>query len=259
MLNQVHDQVAVYRRVLALTDRYLNEESRILDFGCGAGALVYEFRDDGLNARGFDIHDYLKLRCPEDRQFFDILDNGLEHRDMTLDWNTFRLPYADATFDFVLSATALEHVLNLELVVRELARVTKPQGIGIHTFPPRYSVFEQHTFVPFGGIGKTFAYNLFWAVLGIRNQFQKGLSAVETARLNADYARKGTNYPPLREINRIGRKYFGIVRFAPQLQEAAWTNYPGYPRAWRFTKPALLAHTVFDELFWVLELPRVIE
>lgn len=240
--------VAFFRRFLALTNHYLDSRSRILDFGCGAGKFVYQFRDAGLDARGFDIHDYLELRSPDDRQFFDLVDNDISDTSiMSVDWDRYRLPYDDGTFDLVLSSQTLEHVLNLS----ELARVTKRDGINLHVFPLKYRFLEAHTFVPFGGMTKSFLYNLFWTTLGVRNTYQNGLSAVERAKLNARYARTGTNYLSIPEIRRVGCKHFEGVHFAPELWHAALGNY-----GWRLTRPALLAYTLLEEIVWVLERPR---
>jgi SAM-dependent methyltransferase len=254
----LQSSVAFLRRILALTDRYLDGNSKILDFGCGAGEFVYLFRDAGFDARGFDIHDYLQLRSPDDRQYFDIAETGSPDRAvMTVDWSRYHLPYDNDTFDFVLSNQTLEHVLNLDAVVSELARITKQDGIGIHIFPSRYRLLEAHTYVPFGGMTKSFYYNLFWAILGVRNQFQKGLSAIETARLNVKYAHTGTRYPAVREIQQIGRKYFEGAYFAPQLRHTAWGPACVQGRkAMHMIKAVQIAITLFSEIFWILECPK---
>src|SRR5262245_6664364 len=44
--------------------------ARILDFGCGAGRMVFRLRELGFDAYGFDIHDYVAYRSDEDRQWF---------------------------------------------------------------------------------------------------------------------------------------------------------------------------------------------
>lgn len=250
--------VPFFRRILALTDRYLDRNSKILDFGCGAGAFVYLFRDAGFDARGFDIHDYLLLRSPTDRQYFDIAEAvSADRAVMTVDWSRYQLPYDNDTFDLVISNQTLEHVLNLEAVVSELARITKKDGIGIHIFPSRYRLLEAHTHVPFGGMTKSFYYNLLWAILGIRNEFQKGLSATETARRNVKYAHTGTRYPAIREIQRIGRRYFESAYFAPQLRHMAWgpACVKGH-KAVHLFKAVQIATTLFSEMFWVLECPK---
>lgn len=215
------------------------------------GNFVYHFRDAGFDAYGFDIHDYVGLRSPSDRQFFQIADKGGDQSDFSLDWTQFRLPYADGTFDFVLSFETLEHVQNYDAALRELARVMKPEGIAIHIFPPRYRYLEGHTYVPFGGMTKSYWYNYLWAMLGIRNDFQKGLSAKETAKRNVRYAHTGTNYPPITEVRNLGRKYYEGVHFAPEMWHIGWGHL-----GWRLTRPALLAYTLFNEIVWVLERPR---
>lgn len=47
------------------------------------------------------------------------------------------LPYADESFDVVLSNHVLEHSLTAEIVLKEVYRVTKPGGWSIHTLPCR--------------------------------------------------------------------------------------------------------------------------
>jgi 2-polyprenyl-3-methyl-5-hydroxy-6-metoxy-1,4-benzoquinol methylase len=41
----VWSMVRQHRRMLANLDLYLTPKSRILDFGCGEGNFVYEYRD----------------------------------------------------------------------------------------------------------------------------------------------------------------------------------------------------------------------
>jgi hypothetical protein len=104
--------VGRYLETLRLLGHHPRNEMRILDLGCGAGATVYEWKDAGYDALGFDIKDYLRLRSP------------------------------------------VGHLIG------------------------HYWWFY------------------FWALLGIRNRFQKGLSADETARRNCVYLVEGLNYLP---------------------------------------------------------------
>jgi len=127
----------------------------------------------------------------------------------------------------------------------------KPHGVAIHTFPPRYRLIEGHTFVPFGGLIKARWYYYLWALLGVRNQYQKGLSAKETADRNVKYAHTGTNYPPLGKLRAIGGRHFEVSQFAPHLWQIAW-NAGGL----RLTRPALIAYTLFTAVVWILERPK---
>jgi len=47
---------------------FLDRDSRILDFGSGSGKTVYEYRDAGFDAYGFDITSTVELRQPGDEQ-----------------------------------------------------------------------------------------------------------------------------------------------------------------------------------------------
>jgi SAM-dependent methyltransferase len=166
---------------------HLPKGARILDFGCGAGKTVYSLRDQGYcNTVGYDMKDYLELRQPADRSYFYIADfssNG-------------KLPFEDNSFDFVISEQVLEHVNNQVGIMKELHRIMRPGGHALHIFPARYCIIEPHIYVPFGGvIGHRWWYK-FWALLGIRNEYQKELTADETADRNAFYFIDGLNYAP---------------------------------------------------------------
>jgi SAM-dependent methyltransferase len=161
----------------------LAHDAKILDFGCGAGSTVYALLDHGfVNTVGFDITDYPKLRAPEDRMRFRI---GLERNG---------LPFESSTFDLVISEEVFEHVHEQVPMWRELHRIMKPGGISIHVIPAPYCLIEPHSYVPLGGVFAQYWWYKLWAVLGIRNEFQHGLSATETARWNAFRFVENLNY-----------------------------------------------------------------
>lgn len=215
-----HYLIPRWLRMLAMSGFYPDSGSRILDFGCGSGREVYAFRDAGFDAYGFDIHDYLRLREPGDRRWFELLvAEGRGPADYSCDWDGFRLPYPDAAFDFVFSLTVLEHVQNLDVVLRELSRVMKPTSIAFHIYPPRYVLREPHIRVPLAGVFQSYPWLWLWAQRGIRNDFQKGMSARETARHNRDYVATGLNYLPPRRVLAIAGRHYSAVDFTPELWE----------------------------------------
>jgi SAM-dependent methyltransferase len=162
----------------------IRERSRVLDLGCGSGALAYGYRDRSFEAYGYDIEDYLSLRSPEDRAFFRI---GAA---------SDALPFEDAFFDLVLTDQVLEHVQDQAHFMRELYRVMKPGAISLHTFPARYTLVEPHMYVPFGSVLMHRWWYALWAALGVRNEYQRGLSAREVARENSVFAAEALRYMP---------------------------------------------------------------
>jgi len=176
-----------FEKLLSRIGVTIPKDARILDFGCGAGGTVYALLDRGYTqVYGYDIQDYLKLREPGDR----------EKRFRIGARQELRLPFDDATFDLIISDQVFEHVMDQVAIWKELHRVTRPGGQGLHNIPACYMPIEGHMFVPLGSmLGHRWWYKL-WAVLGIRNGYQKGLSADETADRNALYFVERLRYVP---------------------------------------------------------------
>lgn len=166
----------------------INKESFILDFGCGDGHRVYQLLDSGFeNSFGFNKGNYMgnenpiRLKHSQDMKYFRFSDNDT-------------IPFPDEYFDLIISDQVFEHVLEQEKAFREIHRILKNGGVSAHVIPAKWQIIEPHIFVPFGGLIKTYFYYYFWALLGVRNIFQKGLSAKEIAKRNLKYARECLNY-----------------------------------------------------------------
>jgi SAM-dependent methyltransferase len=171
---------------------------RILDFGCGLGRHVREFRAAGYEAVGVDR--------PNGR----VLD-GEGHLYSSDAQGKF--PFASESFDFCYSTSVFEHVMDYDQAIGEICRVLRPGAWTLHVFPARWRPVEPHIFTPFGGRFQHPAIISLWAHLGIRNSFQKGLPASQTAARNLTYSRTGINYPPKREISLAFGRHFKRVEF----------------------------------------------
>lgn len=179
----------------------ITSDTKLLDFGCGDGEFVYEFRKQGLQAYGIDIEDFytdVQQQCREEE-----LVTADEELFYTLDMNDYRLPFADDTFDCIVSFYVFEHVQNWQQALAEIQRVLKPGGVCLHIFPSKYCPIEPHLFVPFGGVMQSRAYLTVWAFLGIKNSYQKQLRWQEVVADNTRYLRSCTTYYSKAEI--IGR------------------------------------------------------
>ena len=117
-----------------------NKSARILDYGCGGGALLTYLRLLGYkNITGIDINSQR------------INNLNLIHRKMGFNQEIFhsydgeKLPYDNSSFDLVLSQQVLEHVQNDEKYFSEAKRILAPEGKFLLDFPHRLVPFDTHT------------------------------------------------------------------------------------------------------------------
>jgi methionine biosynthesis protein MetW len=98
------------------------EGSRVLDLGCGDGALLDLLqRERGCSGYGVEIADGNVLQCI--RHGVDVIQLNLDEGLAMFD---------DASFDVVLQIDTLQHLRNAEVMLRETARVGRT---GIVAFP----------------------------------------------------------------------------------------------------------------------------
>jgi len=105
-----------------LIARLVPEGARVLDLGCGDGALLDLLqRERGCSGYGVEIADGNVLQCI--RRGVDVIQLNLDEGLAMFD---------DASFDVVLQIDTLQHLRNAEVMLRETARVGR---IGIVAFP----------------------------------------------------------------------------------------------------------------------------
>lgn len=132
-----------YLLELALSRAAPSQPLRVLDFGCGQGEIVEEGRRKGLDIYGADI---FYAANPETRAT--LLAKGLLG-DRIREIKEGRIPFADESFDLVVSCMVFEHVQDLEAVLQEIHRVLKPGGVLVSLFPTIEVWREAHTGIPF--------------------------------------------------------------------------------------------------------------
>jgi methionine biosynthesis protein MetW len=102
--------------------RRVPEGSRVLDLGCGDGAMLDLLQQErGCTGYGVEIADANVLACVQ---------RGVNVIQLNLDEGLSM--FADASFDVVLQIDTLQHLRNAEVMLRETARVGKT---GIVAFP----------------------------------------------------------------------------------------------------------------------------
>jgi methionine biosynthesis protein MetW len=110
------------RATLQSIARLVPAGSRVLDLGCGDGALLDHLqRERGCSGYGIEIADENLLACV--KRGVNVIQLNLEQGLSIFD---------DNTFDVVLQIDTLQHLRNAETMLRETARVGK---LGIVAFP----------------------------------------------------------------------------------------------------------------------------
>lgn len=115
---------AVARR---LVDHYnLRAGQRVLDVGCGKGFLLHDLAQavPGLHVAGLDISEYALAHAKE------------EVRPLLTLGNARALPFADQSFDLVISINTLHNLrcYDLERALREMERVARRKYLCVESY-----------------------------------------------------------------------------------------------------------------------------
>ncbi len=108
---------------LARTD-LLRPGHKILEIGCGIGTVVAELTKQGYDATGTDIS---QVAIEYGRAKYGNVRLEVQPAE--------ELPYADGTFDVVLSFDLFEHIARIDRHVNEVHRVLKPSGYYLFQTP----------------------------------------------------------------------------------------------------------------------------
>ena len=111
----------------------------VLDFGSGYGGRTVEYKQLGA-ARVAGVEPFknvveLSRRYAEYRRVADVEFTVCGHD---------TIPYADESFDVVISYDVLEHVADPRTSVAEICRVLRPGGLSINVFPVYFGAYSHH-------------------------------------------------------------------------------------------------------------------
>lgn len=238
-------QVNLLLKILKESGSEVNEDSLVLDFGCGEGWAVYQYRKKGVKAFGVDIkncYSHVQKLCQSED-----LNKANEAIFRTIDTDNYRIPFDDNFFDVVVSDEVFEHVQNYQEALAEIKRVLKLGGCSLHIIPSRYHPIEGHVLVPLATIFQSYPYLAFWAFLGIRNPFQRGLSWKKVADLNYSYLKNCTTYYSKSTIRKLVTSQFGNISFI----EAIFIKYR-YGHVHRYLYPITKRFPCISSLYCTL-------
>jgi len=141
----IHDWLKKERKTKGLIDDFERRAGkikgkRILELGFGSGLQMLTFANSGAIMSGLEVNEELYKIAKE------VLEDI--HADISM-YNGKHFPYEDNQFDFCYATSVLEHVSDLETVLREVLRILKPGGRFYLSFPNRWWPKETHTGIYF--------------------------------------------------------------------------------------------------------------
>ncbi len=114
----------------------LNNDSRILDVGCGKGFLLYEIKKilPRIDIYGIDISKYALKSIKK------LIDGKFKF----IDLNKKKLPYKSRKFDLVISLACLHNleIDNLKKIIQEINRVGKKWYIMVESYRNEKELFN---------------------------------------------------------------------------------------------------------------------
>lgn len=121
------------RRDINLFVKKYHFKGTVLDFGCGQKPYKYLFKNSQY--RGIDFRDYSRnLDFPDDKPDFYFDEKYLKDS---------MLPFESGSFDNAVSFQVLEHHKKPELMIFEMARITKSGGLILLSCPFIYALHEE--------------------------------------------------------------------------------------------------------------------
>lgn len=189
---------------------------RVLDYGCGDGKIVELLLAKNVDAYGCDVF-------YEGGSYRSAVRSALIDGGRVLEMKGDHTPFPDNHFDTVVNNQVMEHVQNLDAVLREIHRVMKPGATLLSLFPDRGVWREGHLRVPFlhrfpKGRLRT-AYALAFRSVGLGANHGTA-SMIEWSRNAGDWIDKWCYYRPYQEIHETFCRYFS----APHHIEPEWLD-----------------------------------
>jgi SAM-dependent methyltransferase len=180
----------------------------ILDYGCGRGEVIEAGRELGLNIYGTEVF----YKGDKTKRY--IEEKGLLG-DLVREMENGQIPFPDVSFNLVVCNQVLEHVPELDTVLKDIHRVLKPGGHFLALFPAKEVIREGHIDIPFvHWFSSGSRFRLYYAAalraVGLGYHKKVGKSPLEWARHYLSWIDKYTVYHDRATIFMSFNKYFSF-------------------------------------------------
>lgn len=123
-------------------DSASGRDVRVLDYGCGAGEIVKQLMGRKIEVYGCDIF-------YDGGDYSNYIESHLFDVGIIKKMNGGIIPFDAETFDYVINNQVMEHVADINMVLKEMHRVLKPGGVLLSLFPDKGVWREGHCGIPF--------------------------------------------------------------------------------------------------------------
>jgi SAM-dependent methyltransferase len=119
-----------YRIALGVIMKYLKQDDRILDIGCGSGTLSFFFAAMGNRVCGIDVSKRAIESCTRSSRFLKLNKTSFKIMD-------FPNVIPSETYDFVILCEVLEHLKEDSKALEKIFDLLKPGGIAVISTPSK--------------------------------------------------------------------------------------------------------------------------
>lgn len=205
---QINSRIIFYINEFLKNHELLKDNINILEWGCGKGKDVLKLREMGYNAYGVDI-DVEPIN--NGRKLF--IKMGYDPNLISEISKEGRTIFNNGQFHFIFSNQVFEHIKDLEIVAKEMSRITASFGEALHLYPAPYYIKEGHLFMPFV---HWFPKNLirkliiaFYVIVGVEPKWSKYENIKLTDKIDGyyQYSINKTFYRNHKVIENIFNKY----------------------------------------------------
>lgn len=117
-----------YRNITSLIDRYFVRKAKVLDIGCGAGAISFYLVKKGHQVDGIDISKNAILNCSKNSKILNL-------KNVRFEVVNFPNQRWKKKYKYIICSEVLEHLKDDKKALRKIFYHLEKEGIGIISCP----------------------------------------------------------------------------------------------------------------------------